>query len=143
MISLRPATPDDIHRLYEIHRAASRQMVAETWGHWDEAWQQHYFSQHFDCSARQVIQFHSEPIGFLDVTFHADHVFLAGIEIAPEYQCRGFGTALIRDVLAKGSELHLPVRLQVLKVNKRAHALYERLSFVETGHTDTHYLMQR
>jgi ribosomal protein S18 acetylase RimI-like enzyme len=118
-------------------------MVVATWGQWDEAWQQDYFRQHFDCSVRQVIHLDDDPIGFLDVAYRADHVFLAAIEIAPEHQCRGFGTSLIRDVLGKATELHLPVRLQVLKVNKRARALYERLGFVETGRTDTHYLMQR
>jgi predicted GNAT family acetyltransferase len=34
------------------------------------------------------------------------------------------------------------VRLQVLRKN-RAHHLYERLGFVQTGQTDTHILMEK
>jgi ribosomal protein S18 acetylase RimI-like enzyme len=143
MISLRPATLDDIATLYEIHRAASQKNVAKTWGQWDEPWQRDYFHQHFDCAHRQVIELDQRPIGFLDVAYHADQVFLAAIEIDPADQRQGIGTTLIRDILANAAALRLPVRLQVLKVNDRARALYERLGFVETGETKTHFLLQK
>jgi ribosomal protein S18 acetylase RimI-like enzyme len=142
-IALRPATLDDITTLYEIHRAASQENVAKTWGQWDEPWQRDYFREHFDCAHRQVIELDQRPIGFLDVAFHADHVFLAAIEIDPAYQRHGIGTALIRDIIANAAALRLPVRLQVLKVNDRARALYQRLGFDETGETETHFLMQK
>jgi ribosomal protein S18 acetylase RimI-like enzyme len=143
MISLIPATPDDLGQLYDIHRAASQDIVAKAWGQWDEPWQREYFREHFDYASRQVIELDQRPIGFLDVVYHADHVFLAAIEIDPAYQRQGIGTALIRDILANAAALRLVVRLQVLKVNERARALYERLGFVETGQTKTHYLMQK
>ena len=118
-------------------------MVAKTWGQWDEPWQQDYFREHFDCAHRKVIELDQRPIGFLDVAYHADHVFLAAIEIDPAYQRQGIGTALIRDILANAAALHLPVRLQVLKVNDQARVLYQRLGFVKTGETKTHFLMQK
>jgi ribosomal protein S18 acetylase RimI-like enzyme len=77
------------------------------------------------------------------VTYRADDVFLAAIEIDPAYQRQGIGAALIRDIIANAGALRLPVRLQVLKVNERARALYQRLGFVETGETKTHFLMQK
>jgi ribosomal protein S18 acetylase RimI-like enzyme len=143
MISLRPATLDDVDLLYEMHRAVSQERVAMTWGQWDEPWQRDYFREHFDCTHRQVIERDQLPIGFLDMICRADHVFLAAIEIAPAYQRQGIGTALIRDILANTAALRLPVRLQVLKVNDKARALYQRLGFVETGETKTHFLMQK
>jgi ribosomal protein S18 acetylase RimI-like enzyme len=118
-------------------------MVAKTWGQWDEPWQRDYFREHFDCAHRQVIELDQRPIGFLDVVYDAGHVFLAAIEIAPANQRQGIGTALIRDILANAAALRLPVWLQVLRVNDRARALYERLGFVETGETKTHFLMQK
>jgi hypothetical protein len=62
MISLRPATLDDIATLYEIHRAASQEYVAKTWGQWDEPWQQDYFRERFDCAHRKVIELDQRPI---------------------------------------------------------------------------------
>jgi ribosomal protein S18 acetylase RimI-like enzyme len=143
MISLRPATPADFDRLYEIHRAASQEMVAKTWGKWDESWQRDYFRDHFDCTKRQVIELDGQSIGLLDVVIHFDHVFLAAIEIAPEYHGQGIGTALIESSSTKAAALDLPVRLQVLKVNERARRLYERLGFVQTCETKTHFLMHK
>ena len=63
------------------------------------------------------------------------------IEILPEYQNRGVGSAVIRDVLAQAQAEGLPVGLQVLKVNP-ARRLYERLGFNVVGETATHYLMR-
>ena len=142
-VALRPATLDDIATLYEIHRAASQEHVAKTWGQWDEPWQRDYFCEHFDFAHRKVIELDQQPIGFLDVAYFADHVFLAAIEIDPAYHRQGIGTALIRDIIANGAARRLTVRLQVLKVNDRARALYQRLGFVETGETKTHFLMQK
>lgn len=45
-------------------------------------------------------------------------------------------------IMEEARGLGLPVRLQVLKVNTRARALYERLGFRCTGHTGTHDLME-
>jgi len=45
-------------------------------------------------------------------------------------------------VLAEGRRHNLPVRLQVLKVN-RARKLYERLGFEACGESETHVHMER
>ena len=62
-------------------------------------------------------------------------------KILPEYQNRGVGSAVIRDVLAQAQAEGLSVGLQVLKVNP-ARRLYERLGFSLVGETATHYLMR-
>ncbi len=62
--------------------------------------------------------------------------FLANIEILPDYQGRGLGAAIIHGIIAEADAHHLPVRLQVLKINP-ARRLYERLGFVITGETET------
>ncbi len=60
----------------------------------------------------------------------------------PEYQRRGVGSAVIKDVNREATEQELPVTLGVLKVNPRAQALYEKLGFVVNGETETHILMK-
>lgn len=64
------------------------------------------------------------------------------IQIDPEFQGRGLGTAVLTDTLGQAHQTGFSVRLQVLLKN-RAKALYERLGFVVTGETGTHYTTER
>jgi ribosomal protein S18 acetylase RimI-like enzyme len=138
-IRLRPATFDDVDTLYRIHRAALGPYVEQTWG-WDERWQAGHFREHFDVSVRQVIEYHGQAIGFLDVIEEEGRTLLASIRITPEFQRRGIGTFLIRGVLHRAESRGVPVVLRVLRINP-ARSLYERLGFETVGVSDTHYTM--
>jgi ribosomal protein S18 acetylase RimI-like enzyme len=113
--------------------------VEATWG-WDEAWQADYFRVHFDPARCQIIQAEDVDVGKLSVETRPDSVYIAYIAVLPAYQRAGIGTGVIRQVLGHAACQGLPVLLQVLKVNPARH-LYERLDFVITGETETHYLM--
>lgn len=117
-----------------------RPSVEEIYG-WDEAWQEHYFQEHFDLAKRQIIRYGGVDVGVFSVEEQEDSLFLALIALLPQYQCRGIGTTLIRRLQRRAKEDGVPVTLQVLRVN-RARALYERLGFVLTGETETHYRMR-
>lgn len=137
--SLRPATAADFSFLYDLHVASMKEYVTQTWG-WDDAVQQELFAASFHPECRQIVVADGRDVGVLASERRPDDWFLASIAIAPSEQGRGVGAALIRDLLATAARDGLPVRLQVLKVNP-ARRLYERLGFVVTGETPTHYLM--
>jgi ribosomal protein S18 acetylase RimI-like enzyme len=139
-IDLRRATSDDYAFAYRVHRAAMRESVEQTYG-WDETWQENYFRDHFDPAERRIIRYGRIDVGVFSVEDREDSLFLRLIAILPEYQHRGIGTNLIRRLQRRAKEDGVPVTLQVLKVN-RARELYERLGFVLTGETDTHYQMK-
>jgi ribosomal protein S18 acetylase RimI-like enzyme len=139
-IALRPSTSEDSDFLYNLRRAALQQYVANTWG-WDEAWQRNYFQQHFNPEECQVIMFQGTDVGVLSVRKRETEVFLNFIEVLPEYQNQGIGTAVIKSILEEAHHTGQPVSLQVMKVNP-ARSLYERLGFLTTGETATHYLMR-
>jgi GNAT superfamily N-acetyltransferase len=139
-ISLRPATDEDYDFLWRLHRATMRAYVEKTWG-WDEQWQAEYFHDHFDPTTRQVIECEGGPVGCVSVERREDCIFLAAIEIAPDYQGQGIGTKLIRALFNEADGRGVPVELRVLKVNP-ARRLYERLGFAMVGETETHYLMR-
>jgi GNAT superfamily N-acetyltransferase len=139
MIRLRPATQDDYTFLWELHRTAMRPYVEATWG-WDEVWQADYFRTHLVLARCQIIQSAGVDVGVLVVEAQSDRVFLELIAVLPAYQRAGVGTAVVRHVLSQATGQGLPVALHVLKVNP-ARVLYERLGFVVTGETATHYLM--
>jgi GNAT superfamily N-acetyltransferase len=139
MITLRPAQQDDYKFLWELHRTAMQPYVAATWG-WDEAWQADYFRAHVALPRCQIIRSAGVDVGVLVVEAQSDRVFLELIEILPAYQLAGIGTAVIRQILSQAMDQGLPVALRVLKVNP-ARVFYERLGFVVTEETATHYLM--
>ena len=134
--SLRQATAEDRDRLYAIHREGMRPYVEQVWG-WDEDFQRERFRRGFDPGATQVVLADGREIGFLRVAERGGVITLAQVFIASDHRRRGIGTALLRDILARGR----PVRLRVLKVNDDARRLYERLGFRVVDENATRYLM--
>ncbi len=140
-IVLRPGVTRDREYVWWLHCETMRQYVDETWG-WDQTWQRRRFDETFDPLSYLIIEKDGESIGRISVRRPGDEIFLAGIEIAPEQQNQGIASQLIGELLHESDQLRLPIKLQVLKVNP-ARRLYERLGFVYTGETPTHYLMAR
>ncbi|PYQ49201.1 MAG: hypothetical protein DMF78_18990 [Acidobacteria bacterium] len=138
---LRPATAADRDRLYALHRAAMRDVVDRTWG-WDEPWQHAHFNARFDPAAFSLIVAGGREVGALCVQERAGELYVAAVEVAPEEQGRGLGTAVLRDVIARAATIGAAVTLQVLKANVRAQRLYERLGFYATGEVDVHVRMR-
>ena len=138
-IEYRPAEESDIDFLYALHVATMKEYVAKTWG-WDDAFQETVFRKNYVPAQIQIIQYDGKDIGMLSVEERTDNVFLRAIEIHPEYQGKGIGTAIINMILAAGIQKGKPIRLQVLKVNP-AKRLYDRLEFSVIEETATHYIM--
>ena len=72
----------------------------------------------------------------------SDEIRLFRVFLLPSVQNRGIGTRLVRDLLDEAAAAGLPLRLRVLRVNP-ARRLYERLGFVLSGETETHFTMER
>ena len=138
-VSLRPATESDYDFLWWLHGATMRTYVDAIWG-WDEAVQRQFFQVRFNPARMQIVEYAGEAVGYVSVERREESVFLGAIEIAPEYQGRGIGTGLIRDLQGEAQRQGLPLRLQVLQGNP-ARRLYERLGFEATGETETHIMM--
>jgi ribosomal protein S18 acetylase RimI-like enzyme len=140
--ALRPITAADHTWLRWLHHAAMRDVVERTWG-WDEAQQDALFLRYFNpSSGSQIVQVEERDVGLLDVESREGELFLSEIWIAPEQQGQGIGTQLVRDLQLRAEKEGLDVTLQVLKLNERAQALYERLEFAVVGETATHRLMR-
>lgn len=138
MYVLRLATPADHERLRQIHHAAFHDAVSATWG-WDDAVQDSMWSEYVETAcALQVIEMDGEVVGYLDVDRQPDHIFVANIALDPTVHGRGIGTGILEAILAESRETEIPVRLDVIKANTRARALYERLGFVWIGDNETH-----
>ena len=140
--TLRTPTADDLPALFVVFKAAMRDYVTETYGPWDEDDQRQRFWTGFRLDHAKMIVADGEIVGAIDIERHDDRWHLHRIDIAPGWQGRVIGTALIGDLIARARSESLPITLQVLRVNP-ARSLYRRLGFVEVGETDTHYQMRR
>jgi ribosomal protein S18 acetylase RimI-like enzyme len=140
-LTYRSVTEADFEFLFGVHQAAMQGYVEAAFGPWEEPWQREYFRAHFDPQVLRVIQVDGEDVGMLYIQQRTEELFLVDLEILPEQQRRGIGTAVVRALQAEADRRGIPVALQVLKVNPGAQKLYRRLGFEVTGENDTHYLM--
>ena len=129
---LRPASPADRDFLQRLHELSYRPHVERVWG-WDDAQQLEFFERRFRPEQLQIVESGAERVGVLEVADEEDALFLADVEIAPEWQGNGIGSAIVRSLQEQARLAKRPLDLQVLHVNDRARSLYERLGFEETG----------
>jgi len=133
--------PYESEFVFQVKKAALGKYIERTWG-WDEAFQRDFHVREYDPTRTEIISWQGTDVGWLEVNSASDNIRLTGIYILPEYQSRGIGSAMIREVMREAAATQLPVTLEVLKVNPRAQTLYEKLGFVVTGETETHRLME-
>ncbi len=137
-IDFRQITNNDLEFLWKLHNLALKDYVAQTWD-WDEDWQRLDFTEKFNPADGKIIVVVGVDAGFWWTIERETETLLVSIRILPEFQNRGVGTKIIKNLL---NESKNPVRLQVLKVNP-AHRLYERLGFKIFDETETHFKMIR
>jgi ribosomal protein S18 acetylase RimI-like enzyme len=130
--SLRQATAADSDFLWSL--------VAKNWG-WTEARHHQVFLERFHYSKVQVIELGDVPIGALSVERQAKTHVLANILIFPEFQNRGIGSRVIRDVQAESAKAMLPVTLSVFKASPAAN-LYRGLGFEIIQEDELRYYMK-
>ena len=135
-IALRPATPADSEFCYRLHKAAMGDYIAAIWG-WDEQVQRGFHVHSFNPGRWQIITAGGTDIGMVDVERRPAEIYLARIEVHPSYQGQGIGARLISALIDEAAQNGQDLVLDVLTVNHRAQALYQRLGMTEvTRHGD-------
>jgi len=132
VIALRPARAADSEFCFELHKAAMGEYVTAIWG-WDEQRQREHHDRGFAPEAWQIITADGTDAGILIVDYRPAEIYLSRIEIHPDYQGHGIGTRLISALIDEAAQRGQDLVLDVLTVNNRAHALYQRLGMKEVG----------
>jgi ribosomal protein S18 acetylase RimI-like enzyme len=132
VITLRPATRADSEFCYRLHKAAMGDYVGAVWG-WDEQVQRGFHTRAFKPRRWQIITANGADVGMLSVEYRPDEVYLARIEVLPGSQGQGIGTRIISALLAEARRRGQDLVLDVLAVNERARALYQRLGLTEVA----------
>ncbi|RZU11085.1 ribosomal protein S18 acetylase RimI-like enzyme [Kribbella rubisoli] len=129
-VRLRPATLADDDFLYDLHRRTLGDVIEATWGPWNDDVQRQFHQAWFTPETIEIVLVDGQPAGMIQAgPADATTFYVSRIEIAPEVQDRGVGTALFRVLVERAKEAgSSAVELHVLELN-RARELYERLGF--------------
>ena len=139
--SLRFPRAEELDSLLELHRASMGGYIEAAWGPWDDGLQRSFWNERVAKGLLQVIEVGGVVAGLLEVHRSEGAVEVVNLELAPEFQRAGIGSAILVDIQEEAAARGAGVVLQVLKVNP-ARRLYERLGFVATGETEWHTQMR-
>ncbi len=140
-VSLRPAVPEDREFLFELHRASMGRYVEELFGPWDDAVQWGFFDRWFRPEHTFVIRVGGEDVGVLAFEEREDDVYVTRIEVRPDRQGQGIGTAVLQRLLDQAHEAGKAVSLHVFEINP-ARELYRRLGFTTSSERDGRLFMR-
>lgn len=137
----RPSEAADAPFLWQLHCLLERDEIEHTWG-WDEDLQRVRWQQFVASTTWRIIQMDGVDIGAIAEREEPEALRLSFVGLLPEYQERGIGTGLLKELLARAAAAGMPVKLNVLMVNERAQEFYRRLGFTVSGELDGRYVME-
>ena len=149
-LSLRPATDGDydfMRRLYASTREAEMAHFP-----FDEAQKRAFLDQqfaaqfahygiHYPTCERNIIERDGVAVGRLWIDEWRDQIRLVDIALMPECRGVGIGSALLRQVMARGAAADKPVTIHVEAYNP-ALTLYRRLGFEHVDTNGVYFLMR-
>ena len=139
---LIPATLADQSWLEELRRAVYQDLFLATWGSWDEARHLRQFAACWQRGDIYTVELDGERVGMIQLFERADALVVGEIQIHPPYQCRGIGTLLLRDTIARAHARNKKVSLSTGLQNRRAVRLYERLGFRQVSQSEAHFHLE-
>ena len=138
-VLLRPVTPADREFLVAVYGGTRAQELAqvdwdpgqkEAFVRWQFERQDEEYRQRYPDARYDVILVDGVPAGRIWVGVDDKQIRLLDIAIMPQFQNRGVGTYLLRQLMAEATETNKVLRHMVFVLNDNAHRFYERLGFV-------------
>lgn len=132
----------DMHFIYDLKKEVYKDYVEKIYGEWNEENQQKLFARFMKENSKHIelIYLKDELVGFYSGKAKDNDTFEIGnICVKPEYQNKGIGTAVLKEILFEHKGQN--IRLQVFKINDKAIRLYEKIGFKKEDETKTHYIM--
>ena len=138
-ISLRSVTPADREFLIAVYGGTrERELSQVAWDAgqkeafilWQFERQSEEYNQRFPDARYDVILVNGVPAGRIWVGGDDKQIRLLDIAIIPQFQNRGVGTYLLRQLMAEATQANKVLRHMVFVLNDNAHRFYERLGFV-------------
>ena len=149
-ISLRPIQDEDLMVLSKIYGSTREKELKQVVGWNDEQKkafvlqqfmaQHEYYQKNYVGAAFYVIQKNKDSIGrlYIHENFQEKGVRIIDIALLPQWQNRGIGSSILKDILAKASTLNRAVSIHVETFNP-AMKLYKKLDFEKISETNGVY----
>jgi GNAT superfamily N-acetyltransferase len=128
LLQRRPAQPADLADLLALVEKTLRKYVEQSLGPWDPLGAERSIAASLDQCDWQILSLDGARLGAIAVVRDEREMRLAELFLEPAFHGRGWGTALVQEVIAEASQRGLPLRLRVLRSNP-ARRLYARLGF--------------
>jgi GNAT superfamily N-acetyltransferase len=125
--SLRRARPADYGFARQLCFATMHDLVDQAAG-WDEYRMEMNFARQFDLSEVRIVTLNGRDIGWIQTRAGSETTVLLQFYIVPEAQGRGFGSAILKQLLAEAKKQAKGVTLSLMKRN-RAIGFYRRHGF--------------
>ncbi len=140
--TLRTATKEDADFLFHVKTVAMEPVATAMSSVFDKEKEFAEFLQKFEPDKIQVIGFENQNIGRLRIVRSPESIYVGGIQIFPEFQAKGIGTAVFNDLISESKLSNVPIKLEVHNVNKKAISFYKKLRFKEVGQIENKILME-
>jgi GNAT superfamily N-acetyltransferase len=136
---LRKAFIEDIDFIFRLRLLTMKDDFERTFG-WND--DEQYKRAADEIEQAQMIILGNDPVGVVKILTKDSEFHLHQMQILPEHQGKGIGTAIVSDLLQRAGQLNLPVTLFVLK-GSRAKNLYDRMGFSVIEETAGNFKMSR
>ena len=149
-ISLRSVTDADKDFLLELYQTSRGDDLRELG--WDEdriseflsmqhEAQQVFYQTDYQQALDEIILIEGGPAGRLIVERREHEIRCVDIALLPGHRGAGVGTFLIQRLQEEARQANKPLRLQIIRFSRSVN-LFERLGFVRTSETGTHFQME-
>jgi len=149
-IGLRPAADEDEEFLLKVYQSSRGEDLRGL--EWDEdriseflsmqhQAQQQFYRNDYQHADDDIILVAGQPGGRLIVDRRENEIRCVDLALLLQHRGAGVGSFLIKKLQEEARRANKPLRLQVIRFN-RAVALFERLGFVRTSETGTHFQME-
>jgi ribosomal protein S18 acetylase RimI-like enzyme len=148
---LEHSTFYDLDFLFQVYASTREEEMALK--AWDEETKDQYlhlqfklqntqFHHRYPKASYDIIYRGGEGIGRLYVNRTKEEIRVVDISLLTAFRGRGFGTRILRDLIAEAEAAGLPLRLSCERTN-RALNLFKRLGFNVVGEAGIFYAMER
>jgi len=144
MYTLRIARKDDVRFLFKVSTRAMLPVrkVLQPNLKIDLEKEFNEYVKKFVPEKIQVINFNGIDVGRLRIVRSLDEIYVGGIQILPEFQNKGIGSAIFVDLIKEAEELKVVIMLEVAKVNSLAKKFYTKLGFVKLHEKEVNLIMK-
>jgi len=136
---LRPAKESDLEFLVSLRIRTMNPHLEKVGLPIDKLSHQHRILFRFEDA--KIISYKEVSIGLLKSYCDESGWNIVQVQISPEYQGKGIGAKLVRNILKQAEDEGNQITLSVLKGNP-AKDLYERLGFLTISESDVAYTMR-